>query len=209
MREDEEKNEEITEEETRQREIPGRDLYEWTQALVGSVLAVVLVFTFLIRLIGVDGHSMVPTLQNGDRLLVLSSLLDHDYEYGDIVVLREESFLEEPIVKRVIATEGQTVDIDFEAGIVYVDGEALDEPYINEPTYMEEGTEFPLTVPEGCIFVMGDNRNHSSDSRDSRLGTVDTRCVLGKAVFLAFPGADDVTGKREFGRIGLIDGVDA
>lgn len=209
MREDEEKNEEITEEETRQREIPGRDLYEWTQALVGSVLAVVLVFTFLIRLIGVDGHSMVPTLQNGDRLLVLSSLLDHDYEYGDIVVLREESFLEEPIVKRVIATEGQTVDIDFEAGIVYVDGEALDEPYINEPTYMEEGTEFPLTVPERCILVMGDNRNHSSDSRDSRLGTVDTRCVLGKAVFLAFPGADDVTGKREFGRIGLIDGVDA
>lgn len=209
MREDEEKNEEITEEETKQREIPGRDLYEWTQALVGSVLAIVLVFTFLIRLIGVDGHSMVPTLQNGDRLLVLSSLLDHDYEYGDIVVLREESFLEEPIVKRVIATEGQTVDIDFEAGIVYVDGEALDEPYINEPTYMEEGTEFPLTVPEGCIFVMGDNRNHSSDSRDSRLGTVDTRCVLGKAVFLAFPGADDVTGKREFGRIGLIDEVDA
>lgn len=209
MREDEEKKEEMTEEAAGQRETPGRELYEWTQALVGSVLTVVLVFTFLIRLIGVDGHSMVPTLQNGDRLLVLSSLLDSDYEYGDIVVLREESFLEEPIVKRVIATEGQTVDIDFEAGVVYVDGEALDEPYINEPTYMEEGTEFPLTVPEGCIFVMGDNRNHSSDSRDSRLGTVDTRCVLGKAVFLAFPGADDVTGKREFGRIGLIDGVDA
>ena len=209
MREDEEKKEEMTEEAAGQRETPGRELYEWTQALVGSVLTVVLVFTFLIRLIGVDGHSMVPTLQNGDRLLVLSSLLDSDYEYGDIVVLREESFLEEPIVKRVIATEGQTVDIDFEAGVVYVDGEALDEPYINEPTYMEEGTEFPLTVPEGCIFVMGDNRNHSSDSRDSRLGTVDTRCVLGKAGFLAFPGADDVTGKREFGRIGLIDGVDA
>ena len=210
MREDEEKKEEeTTEDASGQREVRGRELYEWTQALVGSVLAVVLVFTFLIRLIGVDGHSMVPTLQNGDRLLVLSSLLDNDYEYGDIVVLREESFLEEPIVKRVIATEGQTVDIDFEAGIVYVDGQVLDEPYINELTYMEEGTEFPLTVPEGCIFVMGDNRNHSSDSRDSRLGTVDTRCVLGKAVFLAFPGADDVTGKREFGRIGLIDGVDA
>ena len=209
MREDEEKKEEMTDEAAGQRETPGRELYEWTQALVGSVLTVVLVFTFLIRLIGVDGHSMVPTLQNGDRLLVLSSLLDSDYKYDDIVVLREESFLEEPIVKRVIATEGQTVDIDFEAGVVYVDGVALDEPYINEPTYMEEGTEFPLTVPEGCIFVMGDNRNHSSDSRDSRLGTVDTRCVLGKAVFLAFPGADDVTGKREFGRIGLIDGVDA
>ena len=153
----------------------GRDLYEWVQALVCSVLAVVLVFTFVIRMIGVDGHSMVPTLQNGDRLLVLNSLLYHDYQYGDIVVLRKDTFLEKPIVKRVIATAGQTVDIDFSTGSVYVDGEVLEEPYINERTYLEEGTEFPLTVPEGSIFVMGDNRNHSSDSRDSRLGTVDTR----------------------------------
>ena len=91
----------------------GRDLYEWAQALVCSVLAVVLLFTFVIRLIGVDGHSMVPTLQDGDRLLVLNAMLDNDYEYGDIVVLRKDTFLEEPIVKRVIATEGQTVDIDF------------------------------------------------------------------------------------------------
>ena len=132
----------------------GRDLYEWAQALVCSVLAVVLLFTFVIRLIGVDGHSMVPTLQDGDRLLVLNAMLDNDYEYGDIVVLRKDTFLEEPIVKRVIATEGQTVDIDFVSGAVYVDGELLEEDYINEPTYVEEGTEFPLTVPEGSIFVM-------------------------------------------------------
>ena len=182
----------------------GRDLYEWVQALVCSVLAVVLLFTFVIRLIGVDGHSMVPTLQDGDRLLVLSSLLYDDYSYGDIVVLRKAEFLEEPIVKRVIATAGQTVDIDFASGTVYVDGEALDEPYINELTFLEEGTEFPLTVPEGCIFVMGDNRNHSSDSRDARLGTVDTRYVIGKAVFLAFPGLDEDSEKRDFGRIGVI-----
>ena len=175
MREDEEKKEEMTEEAAGQRETPGRELYEWTQALVGSVLTVVLVFTFLTRLIGVDGHSMVPTLQNGDRLLVLSSLLDSDYEYGDIVVLRKDSFMAEPIVKRVIATAGQTVDIDFANGVVYVDGEALDEPYINEPTYTDEGTVFPLTVPEGSIFVMGDNRNRSDDSRNAALGTVDTR----------------------------------
>ena len=186
----------------------GRDLYEWAQALVCSVLAVVLLFTFVIRLIGVDGHSMVPTLQDGDRLLVLNAMLDNDYEYGDIVVLRKDTFLEEPIVKRVIATEGQTVDIDFANGVVYVDGEALDEPYINEPTYVEEGTEFPLTVPEGSIFVMGDNRNHSSDSRSSDLGTVDTRYVIGKAVFLLFPGADEATGQRDFGRIGPIAGID-
>ena len=170
-----------------------------------SVLAVVLVFTFVIRLIGVDGHSMVPTLQDGDRLLVLNSMLYHDYRQGDIVVLRKETFLDEPIVKRVIATEGQTVDIDFSTGDVRVDGEVLEEDYINERTYLEEGTEFPLTVPEGSIFVMGDNRNHSSDSRDSRLGTVDARYVIGKAVFLAFPGPDMDTKERDWSRIGLLD----
>ena len=196
-------NEQEKEQPARDRQ-EGRDLYEWVQALVCSVLAVVLLFTFVIRLIGVDGHSMVPTLQDGDRLLVLSSLLYDDYAYGDIVVLRKSEFLEEPIVKRVIATEGQTVDIDFESGSVYVDGTLLDEPYVNELTFLQEGTEFPLTVPEGCIFVMGDNRNPSSDSRDARLGTVDTRYVIGKAVFLAFPGTDEDSEKRDFGRIGVI-----
>ena len=194
-------------EDASQKKEEGRDLYEWTQALVCSVLAVVLLFTFVVRLIGVDGHSMVPTLQDGDRLLVLNALWDSDYAYGDIVVLRKESFMEEPIVKRVIATEGQTVDIDFASGSVYVDGELLEEDYINEPTYVEEGTQFPLTVPEGSIFVMGDNRNHSSDSRSSDLGTVDTRYVIGKAVFLLFPGADEGTARRDFGRIGLIEGI--
>ena len=194
-------------EDASQKKEEGRDLYEWTQALVCSVLAVVLLFTFVVRLIGVDGHSMVPTLQDGDRLLVLNSLWDDGYQYGDIVVLRKDTFMEEPIVKRVIATEGQTVDIDFAAGDVYVDGELLEEDYINEPTYVEEGTEFPLTVPEGSIFVMGDNRNHSSDSRSSDLGTVDTRYVIGRAVFLLFPGADEGTAERDFSRIGLIEGI--
>jgi signal peptidase I len=193
----------MEEQEKKQRD-EGKDLYEWVQALVCSVLAVVVLFTFVVRLIGVDGHSMVPTLQDGDRLLVLNSMLYDDYRYGDIVVLRKDTFLEEPIVKRVIATEGQTVDIDFDMGAVYVDGTLLKEEYINELTFLEEGTEFPLTVPEGSIFVMGDNRNHSSDSRDSRLGTVDTRYVIGKAVFLAFPGPDAYTEKRDFGRIGVI-----
>ena len=200
------KQERETEESVRVREEQeeGRDLYEWVQALVCSVLTVVLIFTFVIRLIGVDGHSMVPTLQDGDRLLVLNSMLYDDYKYGDIVVLRKDTFLEEPIVKRVIATEGQTVDIDFSSGSVYVDGVLLKEDYIHELTFLEEGTEFPLTVPEGSVFVMGDNRNHSSDSRDSRLGTVDTRYVIGKAVFLAFPGPDAYTGERSFKRIGVI-----
>lgn len=182
----------------------GRNLYEWVQALVCSVLTVVLIFTFAVRLIGVDGHSMVPTLQNGDRLLVVNSMLYHDYKPGDIVVLRKESFLEEPIVKRVIAVGGQTVNIDFTTGSVWVDGKLLEEKYIRELTFLEEGTTFPLTVPEGSVFVMGDNRNNSSDSRDSRLGTVDTRFVIGRAVLLAFPGADADTGLRQFSRIGWI-----
>ena len=183
----------------------GRDLYEWVQSLVGSVLVVVAIFTFVIRLMGVDGHSMLNTLQHGDRLLVVNSMLYHDYKYGDIVILRKNGvFDDDPIVKRVIAVEGQTVDIDFAEGIVYVDGEALEEDYIREPTYTAEGTEFPLTVPEGSIFVMGDNRNGSSDSRDYRLGTVDTRYVIGKAAFLIFPGPDYETEKRDFKRIGVI-----
>nr|WP_325184988.1 signal peptidase I [uncultured Oscillibacter sp.] len=192
------------EENQQEQKVEGREAYEWVQALVCSVLAVVVLFTFGARLIGVDGHSMVPTLQNGDRMLVLNSMLYHDYKYGDVVVLRKDTFLNDPIVKRVIATAGQTVDIDFDSGTVYVDGAALQEDYINELTFLEEGTAFPLTVPEGHIFVMGDNRNHSSDSRDASLGTVDTRYVIGRAVAVAFPGVDETTKQRDFRRIGVI-----
>lgn len=192
-------------EEQEKKVIPGRDLYEWVQSLVGSVLMVVAIFTFGIRMLGVDGHSMLNTLQHDDRLLVVNPIFYHDYQYGDIVILRKNGVFEnDPIVKRVIAVGGQTVDIDFDAGVVYVDGEALEEDYIREPTYTAEGTEFPLTVPEGSIFVMGDNRNGSSDSRDYRLGTVDTRYVIGKAAFLIFPGPDYDTEKRDFSRIGVI-----
>jgi signal peptidase I len=180
-----------------------RGLYDWAQALVCSVLTVVLIFTFGIRMMGVEGHSMVPTLQNNDRLLVLNSMYCGDYQQGQIVVLRKSSFYEKPIVKRVIAVAGQTVDIDFTTGSVYVDGVQLQEDYINELTFLEEGTEFPLTVPEGSIFVMGDNRNNSSDSRDSRLGTVDARYVIGRALLMVFPGKDSETGKMDFSRIGV------
>ena len=185
----------------------GRDLYEWVQSLVGSVLVVVAIFTFVIRMMGVDGHSMLNTLQHGDRLLVVNSMLYHDYKYGDIVILRKNGvFDDDPIVKRVIAVEGQTVDIDFAEGIVYVDGEALEEDYIREPTYTAEGTEFPLTVPEGSIFVMGDNRNGSTDSRDDRIGCVDERLVIGRAFFLLVPGGDSQHGEsRDWSRIGGID----
>lgn len=179
--------------------------YSWLRTLVCVVLATVLVFTLVVRIVRVDGQSMRETLQNGDILLTVNRHLAGELKAGDIVVVKKEYFEDgKPIVKRIIATEGQTVDIDFDEGVVYVDGQALEEDYINERTYLEEGTEFPLTVPEGSIFVMGDNRNRSSDSRDSRLGTVDARYVIGKAVFMAFPGADEVTGKKDLKRIGVI-----
>ena len=179
--------------------------YSWLRTLVCVVLATVLVFTLVVRIVRVEKQSMRETLQNGDILLTVNRHLAGELKAGDIVVIKKEYFEDgKPIVKRIIATAGQTVDIDFDEGVVYVDGRALEEDYINERTYLEEGTEFPLTVPEGSVFVMGDNRNHSSDSRDSRLGTVDTRYVIGKAVFLAFPGADEVTGKKDLKRIGVI-----
>ena len=194
--------EESVQKETRQS--TARDLYEWVEAMIHTVLPVILACTFLARLIGVEGKSMVPTLQPGDRLLVVSALADHDYQYGDILIIRKESFEQNQIVKRLIATEGQTVDIDFTSGKVYVDDVLLEEPYINELTLTNEGMSFPLTVPDGCLFVMGDNRNASTDSRDSRLGTIDKRYVIGKAVMLAFPGTDSETGERSFSRIGFL-----
>ena len=194
MEENTEKLQNQSGENQQEKKSDGRESYEWVQALVCSVLTVVLLFTFGARLIGVDGHSMLPTLQNGDRMLVLNSMLYHDYKYSDVVVLRKDTFLKEPIVKRVIATAGQTVDIDFDSGTVYVEGEPLREDYINELTFLEEGH----------IFVMGDNRNRSSDSRDSNLGTVDTRYVIGRAVAVAFPGPDEETQRRDFRRIGVI-----
>ena len=179
------------------------ELFAWGESLMGVLIAFVIIFTFVVRLFGVDGMSMYPTLE--DRSIMLVSNLGYHPEKGDIVVLRKDGFYsDQPIVKRVIATAGQTVDIDFNLGEVYVDGELLDEDYINDYTYREEGTVFPLTVPEGEVFLMGDNRNHSNDSRDSSLGTVDTRLLIGKAVFLVFPGRDYLTEQREFGRIGLL-----
>ena len=177
--------------------------YSWLRTLACVVLATVLVFTLVVRIVRVEKQSMRETLQNGDILLTVNRHLAGELKAGDIVVIKKEYFeAGKPIVKRIIATEGQTVDIDFDAGVVYVDGQALEEDYIREPTYLDEGLEFPITVPEGCLFLLGDNRNNSMDSRYPDLGPVDVRCVIGKAVVLVFPGKTAETGKRDFGRIG-------
>ena len=158
---------------------------DWLQTIVSALVIAVLVFTFVARTIVVVGSSMVPTLEEG-QLIVVSKLF-YEPEYGDVVVLRKASFKDEPIVKRVIATEGQTVDIDFVEGIVYLDGVALDEPYVNAPTNEPESFTEPVTVPEGCIFVMGDNRNRSTDSRSASIGCVDTRDVIGRGLVRIWP----------------------
>ena len=161
------------------------EIYDWMQCLVVALVACILIFTFVGRIIGVDGGSMLPTLEDKDKIVITN--IHGKLEYGDIVVLTKREFSREPIVKRVIATEGQTVDIDFRSGDVWVDGVLLDEPYINAPTLRQLDVQFPVTVPEDCIFVMGDNRNKSTDSRAATIGFVDNRCVLGKAVAIIYP----------------------
>lgn len=171
-----------------------------------SVLMVV--FVLLFRIVVVEGSSMYDTLWHGDYLLVMSRHIAGEPEYGDVIVASKQAFNDgEPIIKRVIATEGQSVDIDFAAGVVYVDGVALEEPYTFTPTNTEEGVAFPLIVQEGCVFVMGDNRNRSRDSRYPDIGLIDKREILGQAVFLFFPGTGDAPfdGPRDFSRIGVID----
>ncbi len=178
------------------------EIYDWLQCVVSALLFCVLMFVFFARVIGVVGTSMLPNLQDGDRLIV--SNLFYTPAQGDIVVLRKDTFKEEPIVKRVIAVEGQTVEIDFDEGIVYVDGKPLEEDYTLEPTFTALDFNGSVTVPEGCVFVMGDNRNNSTDSRRDTIGCVDTRYLMGRAVFLIFPGPDYLTDSRDFSRIGLI-----
>ena len=106
---------------------------------------------------------------------------------GDVVVVDGYINYGDPLVKRIIALGGDTVDINFETGAVTLNGAVLEEPYISAPTTTGYDVEFPVTVPEGCVFVMGDNRNNSTDSRDSRLGIVDERCILGHVLRVVFP----------------------
>ena len=165
----------------------GLDLYLNVRVLVSMMAAFVLMFTFVARIIVVSGPSMENTLMGGDLILIWS--LGYTPKQGDIVVLTQESYQEDSIVKRVIATEGQRVDIDYSSGTVYVDDVPLEENYTKErmllPSY-GEGINH-VTVPEGCIFVMGDNRNHSADSRYPDIGIVDTRCVIGRGLTVIFP----------------------
>ena len=182
-----------------------KSILTYLHDLVYLLTVVLILFLLCFRVVVVSGPSMKDTLQNGDYLLLLGNIFFSEYEQGDIIVAAKDSFRNgEPIVKRVIATEGQTVDINFLTGVVYVDGIPLQEPYTRTPTNLYEGIDFPLVVEENHIFVMGDNRNDSKDSRSPEIGLIDLREVLGKAIFLIFPGYDEYE-QRQFDRIGVID----
>ena len=164
-----------------------RGLFEWLELFVWVIGITLLIFSVFLRVAVVDGDSMQSTLHSGDTLLL--SNFGYTPEKGDIIVFQVAgSDHSHPVVKRVIATEGDTVDIDFDGWAVSVNGEALEESYVTKAdSAMERGNiAFPLTVPKGCVFVLGDNRNASWDSRYSAVGCVDTRAILGK-VLIRFP----------------------
>lgn len=167
-----------------------RSALEWAETIVMAVVLVAVVFTFVARVITVDGRSMEPTYYNGDRVLVTQ--LAGPAQKGDVVIVIEA--LDEPIIKRVIATEGQVVDFDPELGEVTVDGQVVagsvygtEDGITYVPDLPGQVLEFPQTVPEGCVFVLGDNRDNSTDSRFVSVGMVDCRNILGKVVFNLYP----------------------
>ncbi len=179
---------------------PFADILEWTASLVYAVIAVLLINLFAVRLTTVDGNSMNNTLFNADG--VISTNLFYTPCRGDIVVIQSDRFPNrvltekydaviygEPIIKRVIGVAGDKISFDFDKGEVYLNGELLVEDYVATPTNVEwdsvSGKEY--VVPEGCVFAMGDNRNGSTDSRDSRVGMVDTDLIMGKAIFRYLP----------------------
>lgn len=185
----EENTEENTKEKKRKPGAFAADVYGWFQALAFALAFLLIFFTFFGRIVGVDGHSMDPTLNDQD-MLYLSSFR-YEPQQGDVVVLHKDfGTVNKPIVKRVIAVGGQTVEIDYDTGTVYVDGEPIDQDFIKEPMVRPSNDNMQQTyweVPEGSVFVMGDNRNNSLDSRDDELGTVDNRYILGKAIYTILP----------------------
>ena len=160
-------------------------LFDWVSAFLFALVMVILIMTFCFRIVSVDGSSMLQTLQNGNKVIVTG--LNYEPQVGDIVVISHGAELDKALVKRVIAVGGQTVDINSETGEVIVDGIVLDEPYINGKTVAEGDAEFPMEVTEGTVFVLGDNRPISKDSRYNEVGLIENENIIGKVRFRFYP----------------------
>ena len=171
---------------TAQEKVKYQGLYDWMQSIVTTFLAIVLLLTFAGRMIGVEHASMMPTLHDGDRMIIRTLLYSPSHE--DIIIFSTQSFREgEALVKRVIGLAGDTIDIDFDAGIVYRNGLALEESFVNAPTNLRGDVTFPQVVPPGHVFVLGDNRNSSADSRNSDIGHIDEREIIGRVIAVITP----------------------
>lgn len=156
-------------------------IYDFAGIIVTALLSVCIIFTFFFKISTVVGESMENTLKNGDTLII--SAINKDIKYGDVVVVSQPNGYEKVLIKRVIAVGGQTVSFDADSGKVLIDGEPLDEPYIKETMKITFGMRREYMVPEGMLFVMGDNRNESADSRDARVGMIDERYVVGQVLY--------------------------
>ena len=161
----------------------GREILEWIVTILVAFVIAMIIRNFIFTVAMVDGESMMPTLTHGDRLIVWR--LGYEPEKSDIIVLQQEG--KPPYIKRIIATEGDVVNIDYNAHTVSVNGTILNEEYILEPTVLRGDVSFPLTVADNHVFVLGDNRNNSSDSRISSVGQVNEDDIMGKAVLRIFP----------------------
>ena len=162
------------------------EIFSWVESLVFAVVILVVVNSFLFRTTVVDGKSMEPTLHDKEYLIV-SKLFYNEPKKGDIITFYSAHYWNEVLVKRVIANEGDILDIDRDTGNVSINGQTINEPYISERIRYIEDVDMPYTVPEGCVFVMGDNRNHSTDSRSTTVGPVKYESIIGKVLLRVFP----------------------